>query len=339
MSNTNFMKAGRSAMEKEDHCMQYRPLGSSGINASVVGFGAGAVGTDPNRDAENISAIQAALDAGINLIDTAPVYSFGRSEELVRKAVVGRRRDVVIASKCGLVWDSAKGVHHLHYQGKAIYRYLAPESIRHEIEQSLTRLCTDYIDLYQTHWPDPTTPLEDTIEELLKLKDEGKICAIGVSNVTTELLDDYSKRTHIESDQEHFSMLHRDISSDMLPYCLENNIAVLAYSPLEQGLLSGKLGPDVELAQNDPRLGNLNFSVENRHRIAAVMAESEEVARVHGITCAQLAIAWTHSFPGLTHVIAGASSPAQAIQNAHAGSVVLTQEELATINAAIEKYL
>ncbi len=176
--------------------MQYRPLGQSGIKASAVGLGTWAIGglawggTD---EEESIRAIHAALDAGVNLIDTAPVYGLGLSEDIVGRAVADRRDRAVLTTKCGHVWHTKKGRHVFDWGDKSVYIYLGPESVLYEFEQSLKRLRTDYIDLYQIHWPDPSTPIEDTMATLLQLKDQGKIRAIGVSNVTVETLESYQQ--------------------------------------------------------------------------------------------------------------------------------------------------
>ncbi|MGH9352183.1 MAG: aldo/keto reductase, partial [Terriglobia bacterium] len=192
--------------------MQYRPLGQSGIQASVVGLGAWAIGGwmwGGSEEGKSIRAIQAALDAGINLVDTAPGYGLGLSEILVGKAIAGRRHQAVVATKCGLVWHVEKGQAYLKQAGKILHRYLGQESIRYEVEQSLRRLGTDYIDLYQTHWQDESTPIEDTMATLLDLKKQGKIRAIGVSNCTVEQVEEYRRTGPVDTVQEKYSMLDR----------------------------------------------------------------------------------------------------------------------------------
>ncbi|MGQ9733190.1 MAG: aldo/keto reductase, partial [Candidatus Zipacnadales bacterium] len=228
--------------------MHYRPLGQSGLEASVVGLGAWAIGGHNwggTHEPAAIDAIRAALDEGITLIDTAPVYGFGLSEEICGKALVGRRDEVVIATKCGLVWHTTQGDHFFDGPVGPVYRYLGRESIRYEIEQSLRHLQTDRIDLYQTHWQETTTRREETMAALLELKEEGKIRAIGVSNCTIQQIEEYRSIGPVDADQERFSLLDRKLEREgQLAYCREHNIAVLAYSPLEQGLLTGKVGLD-----------------------------------------------------------------------------------------------
>ncbi len=326
--------------------MRYRPLGNSGIEASVVGLGAWAIGGwmwGGADEQQSIRTIHAALDQGINLIDTAPVYGFGQSEEVVGRAIRNCRQRVVLATKCGLVWDRREGEFFFHADEKRrtdtpakfqVYRCLRPDSIRRECEESLRRLGTDYIDLYQTHWPDSTTPIEQTVEVLLQLQQEGKIRAFGTSNVSVDQLAAYGGRA--ASTQERFSMLDRRIEQEgLLEYCRENNIAVLAYSPLEQGLLTGKVGPDRQFPEGDQRRTKPRFSVENRRKAQAMLDRFRPIATRHQATLTQLTIAWTFSQPGLTHVLCGARSPEQVAENAAAASVQLCEEELVEIEEII----
>ena len=315
-------------------------LGQSGIEASVVAFGAWAVGGwwwGGADDSESIGAIRKALDLGITFIDTAPAYGLGHSEEVVGRAIKGRRDEVVLATKCGLVWHTDRGNHFFDETGKSVRRYLGAESIRYEVEQSLRRLQTDVIDLYQTHWQDATTPIEETMGALLELKQEGKIRAIGVSNATVEQMDEYRKAGPLDADQEKYSMLERKLDETQLPYCERENIAVLAYSPLAQGLLTGKVTCDRALQEGDCRAEEAKFSIENRTRILAFLERVRPMADEHQATLAQLAIAWTLARPGLSHSLAGARSAAQVGENAKAGDIVLTPEELAQIDEALSR--
>jgi len=326
--------------------MHVRDLGSSGIEASAVGFGAWALGgwmwggTDGSA---SIRAIHAAIDHGITLIDTAPMYGFGVSETIVGKAIHDRRDQVVLATKCGLVCNTTRG----RFKGRtntlgpdpnghiAIFGVLSPDSIREELEASLRRLRTDHIDLYQTHWPDNTTPIEDTMAALMRFKQEGKIRAIGASNVTTAEMDRYRAVGPLDAGQERYSMLDRDIEADQLPYCRENGIAMLAYSPLAQGLLTGKAGPDREFSEWDQRRDDERFRVENRRRVQNMLDQMRPVAERHTITMAQLAAAWTLHQPGLTHTLCGIRNTQQARENAAAGEVELTDADLQTIEATL----
>ncbi len=298
------------------------------------------------EEQDAIGAIHASLDHGVNFIDTAPIYGYGRSEEIVGRTLKSRRDQVVLATKCGLRWDLEKGVFHFHgddlgiAKGPAqckVYKYLHPDSIQYELEQSLKRLKTDYIDLYQTHWQDDSTPITDTMACLQKLKDQGKIRAIGVSNANLDHLQAYGP---IDCDQERYSMLDRRMEEDgCLDHCRKHNISVLAYSPLVHGLLTGKITPERKFNPGDLRNDNPRFSPENIHRVNAMLAEFNPIAEVHEATMSQLVIAWTFIQPGVTHVLCGARNEAQAIDNARAGELPLTQDEIQQMNDIIQKYL
>jgi len=297
------------------------------------------------EEKQSIAAIQRAIDLGMNLIDTAPAYGYGLSEEIVGKAIKGRRQEVVLATKCGLIWHRQVGQFFFHADEQGItseaskyqfYRYLHPESIRWEVEQSLRRMQTDYIDLYQTHWPDPTTPIEDTMAALLKLKEEGKIRAIGVSNVSVEQLEQYLRVGPVDSDQEKFSMLDRQMEENgLLEFCRNHNIAVLAYSPLAQGLLTEKMGPDRQFADGDQRRNKPRFSVENRQRIQLLVNQLKPYAKNYGVSLAQLVIAWTISQPGMTHALCGARTPEQVGENAAAADIELEPADLKALNEIV----
>lgn len=331
--------------------MKYRPLGKSGIEASVVGFGAWAIGgwmwggTKKNDPA---GAIRAAIDHGINLIDTAPMYGYGHSEELVGAALKGIRDKVVLATKCGMVWYKNEGDKFFdasetgEAEGEAdkkyeVYINLRPAMIRHEIEESLRRLKTDRIDLYQTHWQDSTTKTEDVMAELLLLKQEGKIRAIGCSNATIEQMERYQSVGQLDTDQEQYSMLQRQHEADNLPYCRDHQVALLAYSPMALGILSGKIGPNHEFGDGDVRRGNPWYQKENRPKVDVLLEVIRSVAEGKGITIAQTVIAWTLEQPGCSHALVGARNPDQAIANAKAGAVTLTEEEVRIIRKVVNQ--
>ena len=308
--------------------MQYRPLGQSQIQASVIGLGTWAIGgwawggTD---EAKAIEAIQASLDKGINLIDTAPAYGLGLSESIIGKAIAGRREKVVLATKCGLVWHVQKGVKFFEEHGQPVHRFLGPDSIRHEIEQSLKNLRTDYIDLYQTHWQDATTSIEDTMKTLLDLKKEGKIRAIGVSNCTLGQLQAYEKVGPVDTMQQKYSMLDRDMEQDLLPYTQKKGIAMLAYSPLANGLLTGKMGPTRSFAPDDLRFNHPRFTAEARQQVQQRLAQLQPLADKYKLSIGQLVLAWTLAQPGVTHLLVGARDPQQAREHAAAGEATISQ--------------
>jgi aryl-alcohol dehydrogenase-like predicted oxidoreductase len=322
--------------------MLQREIGSSGIRASAIGLGTWAIGgwlwggTD---EAAAIAGIRASLDAGVTLIDTAPAYGMGRSEDIVGAAIEGRRDEVVLATKCGLVWHTGKGRHFFDQDGKPVHRYLGPDSIRHELEQSLKRLRTDRIDLYITHWQDPTTPIAETMGALMDLKREGKIRTIGASNLSRADLEAYVAAGGLDAIQEQYSMVHRDIERDLLPICVANGIAVLSYSSLALGLLTGKIGPDRQFNGDDLRIADPRFSVANRQKVAAFAEEIEPVATAHGATIAQIVIAWTLTQPGIAFSLCGARNPDQARENAVAGAIRLTGGERDAITAASDRHL
>ena len=326
--------------------MKTRPLGSSGIQASVVAFGAWAVGgwrwggTD---DRASIDAIRAGIDAGINFIDTAPAYGFGHGEEVVGKAIQGRRDRVVIATKCGLSWNTSKGTLFFVSDDKGrndagqyrIHKCLDPEIVRSDLEGSLRRLGTDHVDLYLTHWQDVTVPIEDTMALLLDFKKQGKIRAIGACNAKIEDLERYRSKGPFDADQERYSMFDRGLEEAQLPWCRKNNVAVLAYSPLHHGLLTGKISPEREFKEGDLRKGHASFTPENLKKTAALLDRIRPIADRRGLTISQLVIAWTVAQPGLTHALVGARTAAQAIENARAGDVTLDPGELESISAAL----
>ncbi|MGO9115546.1 MAG: aldo/keto reductase [Thermoguttaceae bacterium] len=325
--------------------MLMRKLGSSGIDISAIGFGAWVTGGwmwGGADDKQSIAAIHAALDQGINLIDTAPIYGYGHSEQVVGQAVRDRRDRVVLATKCGMIWDREEGTlfFYADNQGatlravdKKIYKDLRPASIREEVERSLRNLQTDRIDLLQTHWQDPSTPLADTVAELQRLKQEGKIRAIGVSNCALEELNAYGP---IDSDQEKYSMLDRNLEENgILRWCRENNVSVLAYSPLANGLLTGKLQPDRQYNPGDLRKANPRFRPESVERINGLLQQLQPIADRCDATIGQLVIAWTAGQPGITCVLCGARNALQAEENAAAGKIALSAEEISTIGELI----
>ena len=319
-----------------------RTIGASGLQASAVGLGTWAIGgwmwggTD---EAASIAAIQAAIDEGLTLIDTAPAYGQGASERIVGEAIKGRRDKVVLSTKCGLVWHIQKGNHFFDALGRPVHRYLGADSIIYEVEQSLKRLGTDVIDHYVTHWQDPTTPIAETMGTLEKLKEQGKIRSIGASNTSADDLRAYIAAGQLDAIQEEYSLVKRDIEATLLPVCLEHRVATISYSSLALGLLSGRIGPDRTFDGDDLRKDNPLFSVGNREKVAAFASAIAPVASAHAATTAQIVIAWTLQQPGITFALCGARNPAQAIENARAGRIRLCQEDLAAIDSAAAHHL
>jgi len=324
------------------HDMLTRKIGKSGIGASVVGLGTWAIGgwmwggTD---EAQSIDAIKASIDEGVSLIDTAPAYGQGLSEEIVGKAIKGRRDRVVLATKCGLVWHTQKGNHFFSYDSGPVHRYLGRESVVYEVEQSLKRLGTDYIDLYITHWQDATTPVAETMSALEDLKRQGKIRAIGASNVSADDLKAYLAAGQLDAIQEEYSMVKRGLEQSLLPISLANDVATLSYSSLALGLLSGKIGPDRVFTGDDLRKNNPRFSVDNRQKVARLMAAIKPIAAAHKATEAQIVIAWTLQQPGITFALCGARNADQARENAKAGRIRLAATDIKAISEAVDRHL
>ncbi len=329
-------------LDTQEHNMLTREIGGSGIKASAIGLGTWAIGgwmwggTD---EAKSIAAIQASIDAGISLIDTAPAYGQGVAEEIVGKAIKGRRDEVVLATKCGLVWHTQKGNHFFDYDSGPVHRYLGKESIIHEVEQSLKRLGTDVIDHYITHWQDPTTPVEETMEALERLKAQGKIRSIGASNTSSEDVAQYLAAGQLDAIQEEYSMIKRDLDASVAPMCQQKGVSILSYSSLALGLLSGKMGPDRVFQGDDLRKDNPRFSQANRQKVVQLMEAIGTVAETHGATRAQTVIAWTLQQPGITFSLCGARDEQQAAENAKAGRLRLSKEDLSVITAAAAKNL
>ena len=322
--------------------MQVRKLGNTDIVASAVGLGTWAIGgwmwggTDTSQ---SVAAIQASVDEGITLIDTAPAYGQGVAEEIVGRALKGRREKVVLATKCGLVWHTQKGNHFFDVGEQPVHRYLGKDAIVYELEQSLRRLNTEFVDHYITHWQDPTTPIDETMEALECLKTAGKIRSIGASNTSPEEFRAYVAAGPIDAIQEEYSLLKRDIETSLLPICAEHGISVLSYSSLALGILTGKIGPDRVFTGDDLRKDNPRFSVANREKVLQLMTSISWICEAHDATPAQIIIAWTLQQPGIVFSLCGARNQAQARENAKAGRIILTAEELDAINASASKHL
>ena len=266
-------------------------------------------------DRESIAAIHQALDLGINLIDTAPIYGLGHSEEIIGKAIQGRRHEVVIATKCGLLFP--------RFKDELPPRCLSREGIFRECEQSLRRLRVDAIDLYQCHWPDPLTSIRETMDALMMLMEHQKIRAIGVSNFSCEEITAAREFGPIHCLQLPFSMLQRRAADDLLPFCIEHNMAAIAYSPLAKGLLTGKFHPGDLL--EGIRARDPDFIGERFRRNLRTVEGLKEIAARYGKTAAQLVINWTATVPGVTAPIVGAKRPSQVVENVGAIGWTITE--------------
>ncbi|MGI6189906.1 MAG: aldo/keto reductase [Clostridiales bacterium] len=310
--------------------MRYKRLGKSSLEVSVVGLGTWAIGGDfwgKVDDDRSIATIQRAIDCGINLIDTAPAYGIGHAERIVGKAVKGRRDKVIIATKCGIF----KG-------GGRMVRDSSPESIRKEVDASLTRLGIDVIDLYQIHWPDYDTPLEDSLNEMAKLRDAGKIRYFGVSNFDKELMEKAVSIGGVVSLQPQYSLLQRGIEKDLLPFCRENGIGILAYGSLGGGILTGKFKERPKFEEGDNRENFYPFFREPLWSKAMELVEVlRQIAAEVDKPVAHVAINWLTQQDGVSTALVGAKTPEQAEQNAAAGEWELSQEQLDAIESAYKR--
>jgi methylglyoxal reductase len=323
--------------------MQYRTLGKTEITASAVALGTWAIGGGPwwgdSDDNESIRAIQAAIDAGVTLIDTAPAYGMGHSEEVVGKAVKGQRDKVLLSTKCGLWWKDDRGTSAFTLGDTHVKKCLLPETIREEVEISLGRMDTDYIDLYHTHWPslEPEKyPIDDTMQCLMKLKEEGKIRAIAASNVDLDHIKQYQAAGILDAIQPRFSMLDRAIEKEIGPYCLANGISTLAYSPLEQGLLTGKIGMDQTFAEGVYRNEIPWYLPVNRQKVLNMLEGWSDLLAKYNCSLSQLVIAWTMAQEGITFVLCGARKQAHVTDNVAAAGLEIEAGDLARIRRDAE---
>ncbi len=300
--------------------MQQRQLGTSPISISALVMGTWQAGrhmwTDID-DAESVRAIRSALDAGVTTIDTASVYGDGHSERIVARAVGADRSRVVIATK---VFANA----------------MKHDQVMAACERSLANLATDYIDLYQIHWPSGAfgsdqVPIEETMGALVKLKAQGKIRAIGVSNFSETQLAEALEYGEIVSLQPPYSLFWRQVEQDARPLCLARNLTILAYSPMAQGLLTGKFGPDHRFKRGDHRAQNRLFAPEHFNRARTALDQLQPIADRYGATLGQLALAWVMAQPS-TCAIAGARNADQAAQNAAAARIAISMEDLAAMD-------
>jgi aryl-alcohol dehydrogenase-like predicted oxidoreductase len=316
--------------------MKTQRLGNSDLFITPIGFGAWAIGGGgwefawgAQNDSASIAAIHEALAAGINWIDTAAVYGLGHSEEVVARALEGMSNRPYVFTKCSMVWDERREIGHS----------LKAESIRRECEASLRRLRVDAIDLYQIHWPDPDDEIEEGWATMAALQKEGKVRFIGVSNFNVAQMKRAQAIAPITSLQPRYSLLHRDIEAEILPFAARENIGVIAYSPMASGLLTGAMTPEriAQLPADDWRKHHADFQEPQLHRNLMLVRLLRAIGRQHGRTPAEAAVAWVLSNPAVTGAIVGARRPEQVRGVIGAAELRLSPRELAEIEAFFAK--
>ena len=328
--------------------MELRQLGNSSVKVTPLAFGAWAIGGwlwGGAEEKDALRAIRASYDLGITSIDTAPVYGFGKSEELVGQAMAGVPRDrYQILTKYGMNWQTSRGDYaldtfDLNDKPVKIYKYAGKEQVRKECEESLRRLKTDYIDLYQIHWPDVTTPIAETMEAVAKLIEEGKVRAAGVCNYSVEQVEEALKTLNIVSNQVSYSMVNRKIEKGEVPQAVKKGLGILPYSPLQRGILTGKIKPDHQFNQGDSRAASKYYKPENIRRINALLDKIKPIADEHDATLSQLVINWTTQRPAITCVLVGARDEQQVKDNAKALDFKLSQDEMMKITRAADELM
>ena len=312
--------------------MKTRKLGYSDLHLTPIGLGTWAMGGGDWKfgwgdqdDAASIASVHQALDAGVNWIDTAAIYGHGHAERVVGKAIQDRRDDVLIATKCGRVWEG---------ESREIGKSLRRESVHREVDVSLQRLGIDCIDLYQIHWPEPDEEIEEGWGAVAELVEAGKIRYAGVSNFNMEQLKRIQPIHPVTSLQPPYSMLRREVEEEILPYCRENQIGIVAYSPMQAGLLTGRFSKErvQNLPANDWRKANPFFTSPQLEANLSIIEQLRPVAAQMEITLLQLALAWVLRRSEMTAAIAGARRPEQILETVKAGEIVIHDELLLKID-------
>jgi methylglyoxal reductase len=312
-------------------------IGIPGIQVSVVGIGAWAIGGDsswgPSDDSESIRTIHRARELGVTLLDTAPAYGLGHSEEVAGRALKGRRGDYILSTKCGLRWDTGEGSLHMERDGVKLRRNTSAASLALELERSLRRLRTDYIDIYIVHWqslPDFPVPISETMAFLLKAKEEGKIRAIGASNVSAGNLTEYLSYGHLDLIQEKYSMLDQAKGDELFGLCDRHGVTFQCYSPLERGALTGKYKAGDPVNMGRAKAGVKWYKPEFLPRITALSDAWAPLCRKYGCTMTNLVTAWTaaQGNGSNVNVLTGARTTAQIEENARGGGITLEKADI-----------
>lgn len=314
--------------------LEKKMIGKSGLEASALSLGCWAIGGGEwwgnNDDQISIDTICRAVQLGVNWIDTARVYGFGHSEEVVGKALkLLPRRKMILSTKCGIQWYDDGGELHFMKEGHAVRRDLAPKAIRRDLELSLKTMGTEYVDVYYTHWQCKTyglVPIEETMEELLKMKQEGKIRAIGASNTDLQILEDYIRAGQLDVIQEKLSILDRK-SEELLPFCEEHGIMLQTYSPIEQGLLAGKASDNYVPKPGEVRDGKTWWRPENIRRVNGMLAGWKDLTEKYQCTLANLCIKWNSMLSSNINVLCGARKVSQIEDIASSLDIALSKED------------
>ncbi len=331
--------------------MEKRMIGRSGIETSALGMGCWAIGGGTwwgnNEDEQSIRTLHRAVELGITWVDTARVYGFGHSEEVVGKALKSLPRDkVLVSTKCGLQWYDQGGEFHFSREGYSVHRDLSPKALRRDLEKSLKALDTDYIDIYYTHWQCKThglVPVADTMGELMRMKEEGKIRAIGASNVTPQIVREYAAAGQLDVIQEKLSILDRKPEAELLPLCEELGITLQTYSPIEQGLLAGKAPNDYIPKPGEVRDGKTWWKQGNIAIANEMLAGWQDLTEKYQCTLANLCVRWNAMLSPNINVLCGARKIPQIEDTARSMDIPLSREDFlrmkADADAAIARQL
>ncbi len=314
--------------------MERRKLGKTDLEVSPIVLGTWVTGGwawGGAEDKESIRTILRALELGINFIDTAPVYGFGHSESVIGQALRewGGNGSTVIATKCGLEWD----------EKQSIQRNCSAARIRFEVDKSLDRLGVDRIDLYQLHWPDSKTPFQESMEALMKLRDEGKIHYIGLSNFSKDQITECLSAGEVHTLQPPYNIFERGAENDLLPFCLDQNIGTLGYGGLCRGLLTGKFSGEETFPKGDLRRGDPKFKPDRFKQYVKAVNELKGLAAGYGKTVGQFALRWALQQPGLTTIIAGARTIAQVEDNVGVAGWEISRDDIKKVEQILSKHV
>ena len=326
--------------------MKYQMIGTSGIEVSRIAFGAWEVGGGTAWDCDDQAAgnmVAALPDIGINFIDTAKVYGTGRSEELLGKALKGKRHDFILASKGGMNWRDSSGERFCYDRdGRSVYQNTSPKALRLDLEESLTRLDTDYLDLYFTHRQPITVPIADTMGALMRFKEEGKIRAIGISNASIPQLEEYLRYGKVDVVQEKFSLFDRGEVLDYISFCKEHGITFQAYSALERGILTDRFNAQTAVSPGQGAYGMIWYGTERRKDVLSLLDKLKSIAEGYGLSVSALALSYVLTWGEHINAICGSRKPEHLSQSALGADLVLPQDTMdrifALVDALHEKY-